>query len=261
MRQDIRNATFEFIWAVLVVAAAWGATEALYLADKSLRGHGSFAFFLAAIAIVAWRGRWIAAVVALVLSSLSVAWLMPPDNSFRIANSDDVVRLVLFICLGLLITYLHFARNRAVKSLRETDHRLHFSLDSSGVACWDANVANGTFWKSHNLPEIFGRTNADFATTYEGFFAYVHPEDREFFHLAAVGGEGNERNYEIAHRIIRGDGTIQRVNTRGRMYLNGEGRLERMVGTVFLLDNKLATPGAAAALSKSVAQIASQFMI
>jgi len=261
MRQDIRNATFELIWAVLVVAVAWGATEALYLADKSLRGHGSFAFFLAAIAIASWRGKWIAAVVALLLSSLSVAWIMPPDNSFRIANSDDVVRLVLFVSLGLLITYLHFARNRAERSLKETDHRLHFSLDSSGVACWDANIANGTFWKSHNLPEIFGRTSADFATTYEGFFAYVHPEDREFFHLAAVGGEGNERDYEIAHRIICGDGTIRKVNTRGRMYLDSDGRLERMVGTVFVLDHKLAAPGAGAALTKSVAQIASQFLI
>jgi PAS domain-containing protein len=261
MRQDIRNAAYEFIWAMLAVAAAWGATEALYRADQSLRNHGVFAFFLAAIAIASWRGKWIAASVALVLSSLSVAWLLPPDYSFRVSGSDDIVRLILFIALGLLIAYLHIARNRAEKSAKESDRRLHFSLDSSGVACWDANVANGTFWKSHNLPGIFGRSSDDFATTYEGFFAYVHPEDREFFHLASVGDGSRHKDYEISHRIICADGSVRKVNTRGRMYLDEEGRIERMVGTVFALDSKLGSPGAGKSAEKSVAEIASQFLI
>ncbi|MGA2442949.1 MAG: DUF4118 domain-containing protein [Tepidisphaeraceae bacterium] len=261
MRQESRRTISQFAWSLAVVAAAWGATKILYRVDPRLQQHGSFAFFLAAIAIASWRGGLAPAIFTVVLSSLMVAWILPPSDSFRVASQDDIVRLVLFVGLGLLISYLHYARVRAEKSLQETDRRLHMSLDSSGVACWDANVKDGTFWKSHNLPEIFGRSPSEFAMTYEGFFAYIHPEDREFFHLASIGGDGNHRNFEISHRIICGDGSIRRVNTRGRMYLDNDGRVERMVGAVFSLESRLSAPGSSQPIPNSAGSIASQFMV
>ncbi len=233
----------QLIWSLAAVAVAWGATEVLYHFDPRLRGHGHYAFFLAAIAIAAWRGGILCALFTVVMSSLVVAWLMPPANSFRINNPEDAVRLALFTGLGLLISYLHYARHRAEESFRESERRLRFSLDSSGVACWDASVKTGTFWKSHNLPEVYGRSESDFATTYEGFFAYIHPEDREFFHLASVGGEGNQRDYEITHRIVCSDGSSRRVKTRGRIYLSDDGRVERMVGAVYSINSKLGSSG------------------
>lgn len=228
--------------AIIVVALALVATEVLYHVDRNLQRHGVMAFFLAGVVVAAWRGGTAPAIITTLLSAAIGAWIMPPDNSFRISDPDDIIRLSLFVFLAALICYLHFARHRAESSLKESEGRLHFSLDSSGVACWDANVKGGTFWKSHNLPVIFGRTNADFATTYEGFFAYIYPEDREFFHLASVGSGADHRDYEISHRVICGDGTLRRVSTRGRMYIDEEGRVERMVGAVFAVDNKLVGP-------------------
>ncbi|HEY1922435.1 MAG TPA: DUF4118 domain-containing protein [Tepidisphaeraceae bacterium] len=239
----------QFLLAVSIVVIAFLATKLLYHVDHKLENHGIMAFFLAGVVVAAWRGGAMAAILATLLSAAIGAWLLPPDNSFRISDTDDVIRLSLFVFLAALISYMHFARQRAEKSLKESEGRLHFSLDSSGVACWDANVKGGTFWKSHNLPAIFGRTESDFATTYEGFFAYIYPEDRDFFHLASVGNGANHRDYEISHRVICGDGAIRRVSTRGRMYIDEEGRVERMVGAVFAVDNKLAKPETAEAQS------------
>ncbi len=214
MSAEIRRTGRHFFLAFIVVVFALGATEVLYRIDGRLAQHGVMAFFLAAVIVAAWRGGVVAAIFATLLSVLVGAWIMPPSNSFRISDTDDVIRLSLFVFLAVLISYMHFARQRAERSLKESEGRLHFSLDSSGVACWDANVKGGTFWKSHNLPVIFGRTEADFATTYEGFFAYIYPEDREFFHLASVGSGANHRDYEISHRVVCGDGTIKRASAR-----------------------------------------------
>jgi PAS domain-containing protein len=256
MRQRIQRISMQLFWSLVAVAAAWVATEFLYHIYPPARGHGHYTFFLAAIAIAAWRGGILCALFTITLSSLAVAWLMPPSNSLRIDSAEDVLRLALFAGLGLLISYLHYTWHRAEESFQESDRRLRFSLDSSGVACWDANMKNGTFWKSHNLPEVYGRSESDFATTYEGFFAYLHPEDREFFHLATVGGEGNQRDYEITHRIICGDGSSRRVKTRGRMYLADDGRVERMVGAVYSIDNKLVSSGPLHPVRASDAEIA-----
>jgi PAS domain-containing protein len=247
MSAAIRRTGRHFLFAIIAVAIALAATEALYHADARLKSRGTMSFFLAAVVIAAWRGGVASALFATLFSVLIGAWMMPPDDSFRISDPNDVIRLLLFGFLASLISYQHFARQRTEKSLKESEGRLNFSLDSCGVACWDANVKAGTFWKSHNLPVIFGRTEADFATTYEGFFAYIHPEDREFFHLASVGGGADQRDYEISHRVVCGDGTIRRVSTRGRMYIDEEGRVERMVGAVFAVDNKLVGPAPSAA--------------
>jgi PAS domain-containing protein len=258
MSAVIRQTGRHFLLAIIVVAFALIATKVLYHVDNRLQHHGIMAFFLAGVIVAAWRGGVVPAIFATLLSVLIGAWILPPDNSLRVSDPEDVIRLSLFVFLASLISYMHFTRQRAERSLKESEGRLHFSLDSSGVACWDANVKGGTFWKSHNLPVIFGRTEADFATTYEGFFAYVYPEDREFFHLASVGGGADHRDYEISHRVVCGDGTIRRVSTRGRMYIDEEGRVERMVGAVFAVDNKLANPGSSDASPRmSLGDIAS----
>jgi PAS domain-containing protein len=239
MSAAIQRTGRQILLALSVVLFAFLATEVLYHVDQKLQSHGIMAFFLAAVVVAAWRGGTVPAIIATLLSAGVGAWIMPPDNSFHISDPDDVLRLSLFVFLAALISYMHFARQRAEKSLKESEGRLHFSLDSSGVACWDANVKAGTFWKSHNLPAIFGRTESDFATTYEGFFAYIYPEDRDFFHLALVGGGAHHRDYEISHRVVCADGAIRRVSTRGRMYIDEEGHVERMVGAVFAVDNTL----------------------
>jgi PAS domain-containing protein len=236
MRREFRQTFVRMMLAVLAVGAAWVVTEILYWIDQPLRQRGAFAFFLAAVAIAAWRGGILPALTAIFCSTLIIAWVLPPSNSFRVDSQEDIVRLLLFVGIGLLISYLHFSRNRAERSLEQSERRLNFSLDSAGVGCWDANIAKGTFWKSHNLAGIFGRSESEFATTYEGFFAYIHAEDREFFRLATVGSGTNHRDYEISHRIVLPDGTTRKVNTRGRMYLGEEGRVERMVGAVFVVE-------------------------
>lgn len=257
MRQKFRTTFSQLLWSLAVVAAACVATRILYYLDTPLRKNGNFAFFLAAIAIAAWRGGFLAAMFTVLWSSLIVAWVLPPANSFKIDNQEGIVRFALFVGLGLLISYLHYARQRAEEFQRQADGRLRFALDSSGVACWDVDVKNGTFWKSHNLAEIFGRSDSDFATTYEGFFAYIHPEDREFFHLASVAGGADHRDYQISHRIICGDGTTRKVNTRGRMYIGEDGRVQRMVGSVYATDNtwdSSSQPLAAPASDREIAE-------
>jgi PAS domain-containing protein len=242
MRLDIRRTSRDTLFAFVAAGVAWAATVALYRFDHILAVQGVMAFFIAAVVVAAWRGGIIAALVCTLLSVLIGAWILPPNHSFHISETEDIIRLFLFLFVACLISYLQYARQRAERSLKESEGRLNFSLDSSGVACWDVNVKNATFWKSHNLPGVFGRTEADFATTYEGFFAYIYPEDRDFFSLASVGSGSDERDYEISHRIICGDSTVRRVSTRGKMYFDNQGRVERMVGAVFAVDDKLLTP-------------------
>jgi PAS domain-containing protein len=244
MKHSTRRTLQAYIFALAAVAlAALTARESMAL-YKPLRQHGGFAFYLAAVAIVAWRSGFGPAFFATGLSALVASWqFLPPEKSFRVDSVDDAIRLLMFVFIAVLISSLHAAHAKVQRSLQESEQRLGFALESSGVGCWDADIKSGAFWKSPNLPAVFGRSPTDFATTYEGFFAYIHPEDRDFFRLATIRADGKTGEYEINHRIICGDGTVRRVSTRGRIYLNQQGRMERMVGAVYRAERTVAGGG------------------
>ncbi len=202
-----------------------------------------------AVALTAWRAGFGPALLAIILSVGTASYIfMPPVRSFKMESPDDVARVVIFVIVAIIISSLHVARERVEKKLQQSEQRLGFALESSGVGCWDADIKEGQFWRSSNLPGLYGRSESDFATTYEGFFAYIHPEDRDFFRLASVQGGLVSRTYEISHRVVCSDGTFRRLHTRGKMYLDREGKIDRMVGAVYALDAPPLRPGIAAAL-------------
>jgi PAS domain-containing protein len=228
---------WEYSFAIVAAAVATLAGREMVALYAPLRQHGVFGIYIAAVAITAWRAGFGPALLATGLSVLAVTWqFLPPERSFRIGSVNDIVRVLIFVLVATLISSLHAAHARTQRSLRESEQRLGFALESSGVGCWDADIKSGAFWKSPNLPKVFGRNPSDFATTYEGFFAYIHPEDRDFFRLATIAADAKSGDYEITHRIICGDGTVRRVSTRGRIYLNEQGKLERMAGAVYSVE-------------------------
>ncbi|MDP9173069.1 MAG: DUF4118 domain-containing protein [Planctomycetota bacterium] len=228
MRQIPKRYWSDYGFALFCVAVAL-ATIWLY---PPLIDRGMFGLLIAAVSLAAWRGGFGPAMVALVACVLLTMWMLPPADSLRVSNPQDVGRLIVFIFVSLLISSLHSARARAERLKEQTEQRLSFALESSGVACWDVDLRSGTFWKSPNLAEIYGRAPSDFANTYEGFFAYIQPEDRDFFRLASIRAGEKQRDYDISHRVICADGSTRLVTTRGRMYLDDSGQVIRMVGTV-----------------------------
>lgn len=235
MDRQIRRKLLDYVWATVLVVLA--TVVSLLLGRYSTTHQSAFlGLYLLAVAVAALRGGFMVTMYAIVLSTLIAMWNLPPARSLRLKNADDVLRLIVFVVVAVIIGSLQTARNRMRKRLTESEQRLGFALESSGVACWDADVRHNTFWRSPNLCELFGRSDNEFATTYEGFFAYIHPEDRDFFRLASVQGGLTSRSYEISHRVICGDGAVRRVYTRGKMYLDSEGKIERMVGAVYAVE-------------------------
>lgn len=244
MRQPVQRIVSNYLFAFATVAVASFVAVAMAHFDARFKQHGFFGLYLIAVSVTAWRAGFGPALLAIILSIATASWVfLPPQRSFRMQSSDDVARVCTFAVVGIIIGSLHAARERTERKLQQSEQRLGFALESSGVGCWDADIKAGTFWRSANLPALYGRSDYDFASTYEGFFAYIHPEDRDFFRLASVQGGLVARTYEISHRVVANDGTFRRLHTRGKMYLDREGKIDRMVGAVYALDQPVLKPG------------------
>ena len=123
------------------------------------------------------------------------------------------------------------ARRRA----RQSDERLRLALDAAGMAIWEMDAETGAMWWSAQAGGVFGMPNGEEAarTRLPHVVQRIHPEDRASFQAAvaeAVARAGEI--HRIQSRVVRPDGTIRWIEARGQSWLDSEGRLRGLRGSL-----------------------------
>ncbi len=118
----------------------------------------------------------------------------------------------------------------ARENLADAEERLRLTLRSSGVAVWNLEIASGTVTADEHSAFQFGVPIGKFPKTFQEFAAMVHPDDRERVQResAASVKYGVEHNTEF--RIVRPDGVVRLLATRGKVYYDDAGQPVRLTG-------------------------------
>ena len=106
------------------------------------------------------------------------------------------------------------------------------ALDAAQVGTWEwEGSTNRVLW-SAETETIFGIPPGSFDGTYEGFFALVHPDDRQQLGAAIAKGVEDRTPYRIEHRIITPEGSVRWVACRGRATFREHEPVTGMAGTI-----------------------------
>jgi PAS domain S-box-containing protein len=102
------------------------------------------------------------------------------------------------------------------------------------LGSWDWDVASGALSWSDEHYRLLGLAPGAVAPSVALFLSFVHPED-----LAAMRRHLTELDYlherpRIAHdcRLVRADGEVRIMHTRGEAAFDAEGRLSKITGTI-----------------------------
>ncbi|MDH5740570.1 MAG: PAS domain-containing protein, partial [Nitrospira sp.] len=116
----------------------------------------------------------------------------------------------------------------------EQDRRLAqaSALEAAQVGTWEWQADTNRVSWSAETEQIFGLRPGSFVGTYEGFFALVHPDDRQQLGTAIATAVDERTFYLIEHRIITPHGDTRWVACRGRALCRENESLSGMVGTV-----------------------------
>jgi two-component system, cell cycle sensor histidine kinase and response regulator CckA len=100
------------------------------------------------------------------------------------------------------------------------------------VGHWSWDPAADTVRWSSQTAAVFGVDPTEAPTTYEGYLAFLHPDDREIVvttveRVLAVGGP-----FTYEHRLVRPDGDVRVVHCRGESRTGPDGRAVRLFGVV-----------------------------
>jgi PAS domain S-box-containing protein len=134
--------------------------------------------------------------------------------------SDDSVASVLSIARDVT------DYKQVEQALRESEERLRLALRAAQMVVWDLDLKTNRVVCSANALDVWGLQEG----TGEGFFALIHPDDRQQVIQAAAGAMAGEQPYAQEYRVISPDGVVRWINSQGRVYLDETGQGVRMIG-------------------------------
>jgi PAS domain S-box-containing protein len=122
-------------------------------------------------------------------------------------------------------------RIRDAKNLTISEERLREAERLAHVGHWEWNLPSNRFeFLADEMFRIFGVAPTEWDNSFESFLSYVEPSERSMVENV-VSNTVTHGSPEIAHRIIRPDGDVRTIRLRAEAVLDGEGTLERVVGT------------------------------
>ena len=122
-------------------------------------------------------------------------------------------------------------RRLAEEQLREAEERVRIATESAGIGTWDWDLPRGRGTWSKRAQAILGVERGD-DISLEERFAAVYPADRAAL-IRRIGERiADGADFDMEYRIVRPDGTVRWVASRGVMLRGAEGRVVRTIGTL-----------------------------
>lgn len=114
---------------------------------------------------------------------------------------------------------------------------LRQTLDEVGICVWSLDIPTGQATVSPTCARLFG-VPPKRLTTFADSQALVHPDDRQARADAIQRALREGGSYEVDYRVLRPDGHVCWLRSRGRVHLDGTGRPVRHRGVVLSIDEQ-----------------------
>ena len=122
-------------------------------------------------------------------------------------------------------------RRSAAEKFRRSEAYLAEAQRLSHTASWAWNVSTGEIYWSAELFRIYGLNPEKAKPSYPAVLNCIHPEDRSRVQRTFADAVRDQREYELAYRVVWSDGTVRHVNNLAHPVFNEAGDLVEYVGT------------------------------
>jgi PAS domain S-box-containing protein len=152
----------------------------------------------------------------------SVRWLAAKGC----VEHDVVGRPVRMRGVGLDIT----DRKQAEQEIRRREAQLAEAQRIAQLGSYEWDVRRNTVYRSDELCRIFGVAADQFPPTFEGYLERVHPDDRRTTQATIEQALAERRPFEFEERIVRPDGAVRLLHSRGQWIFDDAGAPVKLVG-------------------------------
>ncbi len=120
-------------------------------------------------------------------------------------------------------------RHAMEEQLGQNEERFRIAEVAAKVGSWDMDFTTGELAWSESMRQQVG-VSPEFEPTYEAFLDWIHPEDRARVDESVAASLAGGTDFEIECRFRRPDGAEGWIESRGRAFVDQEGKPIRSVG-------------------------------
>jgi PAS domain S-box-containing protein len=99
------------------------------------------------------------------------------------------------------------------------------------IGSWEWNVGNDTVSWTAELYRIYGLEPQSLPITFAAYLERVHPDDRDRVRAAVRDAVRERRPFHHDERILRADGAVRVLDSRGEPIVDDSGRVVALIGT------------------------------
>jgi two-component system cell cycle sensor histidine kinase/response regulator CckA len=170
---------------------------------------------------------------------------LPPNDALLLLQTFMTVTTIIGLAVGAAVSGRRAAEHHLCRLNDELEQRIHartVALQSSEarladaqevahIGSWEFNVPENLVWWSEELYRMYGVDRPTFHPSYDAFLDLVDPEDREKVRRSIQQSLEDAQPFEFEHRMMRPDGGVRVVHSKGRIVQNDRGQVIRLLGT------------------------------
>jgi diguanylate cyclase (GGDEF)-like protein len=207
------------VWAALRHTQRGAASAMLVVSavavSSTARGHGPFAGAGSVSEHLRYLDLFLVVVAATALVLASVVTERDRARARLAAANDTLERRVA-------------ERTEALEAERA---RLAEAQRIGQIGSWEWDVVQDTVTWSEELYRMFDVTAEEFDSSYEGYLALLHPDDRTAVDREVRRGFAERSGFEVVHRLVRRNEELRWVRSSGRVALDDLGQIVRLMCT------------------------------
>ena len=222
---------------------------------------GALALLAAGLVLAFLIGRRIAGPIqALTVPALAVGRGERVEvPSLGLREADDVGRSL--ESASRLLRERSDERDRAEQERARAEAWLRLAMEAGGMGTWEHNPTTHRIVASESTDAMFGVQRDGRVRTIADYMRSVHPEDVERLALEASGAAARRGDISIEYRLVRADGGIRWLASRGSTVCASDGS-KRVIGALFdITERKTAEAALARALGDKEALLAQKEML
>jgi formate hydrogenlyase transcriptional activator len=128
---------------------------------------------------------------------------------------------------GMLVSALE--RQVTFAGLRGAEERMNLAAESAEAGLWSLDYRTGVHWGTPRALAIFGFLPEE-VVNIERFVVSVHPDDRDLVRSSIQRSRHERGPLSVEYRIVRPDGEVRWVASRGRVSFAPSGEPETLTG-------------------------------
>ena len=125
------------------------------------------------------------------------------------------------------------------EQLQRSEEGMRLAQEVGGIGTWDTDLQTGETTWSQNLRRIAG-VGDDVVGNHDLFLSLVHPDDRAGLDAAMIAAEDNTGHPEFEYRLVRPNGEVRWLLSRGDAVPGPDGKATRFLGVAVDITNRRA---------------------